>query len=231
MNDHKRTSRNQWIWSAGLLLAGVAAFWGGMVGPAWSAALPFVATILVVASAATAIGAVASGSQSMDSGKRGALLWSSTSLALGLAASVITVGAEVSVFASASPVTSRLCATSYEHPSAEGCEYSYAYIFIGIGGILAIATIIALLGAVISGLINAARSREYWWFVAILIALFVALSVVTLDPLALSHPQWEGYSPFLDVQGWLIPVAPLLLSILMALFSLSSARQPARSPA
>ena len=213
MNDHKRKSRSRWIVSAGLLLAGVAAFLGGRVTPGWSVALPFVATILVVASAATAIGAVASGSLSMSDGKRRVLLWSSASLALELALLVIAGGYELLV------IVSPLC--------NDACAYFNAYILIGIGGTLAFATIIALLGAVISGLTNAAQSRERWWFVAILISLFGALSVVAWEALVIQRPQLEGYAPIESVQGWLIPLAPLLLAILVVMFSLSGARQPA----
>lgn len=222
MNDHQRKARNQWIWSAGLLLAGVAAFLGEWAGAEWAAALLVVATILVVASGATAIGAVASGSRSMSGGKRTVLLWSTWSLTLQLVTFVITGGYEASI------VASPLCKVTYEANgvSSEGCGYLYAYMLIGIGGSLAIAAIIALLGAVISGLINAVLRRQSWWLVAILTTLLAALAVVIWDPLALSHPQWEGYSPLLDVQGWLIPLAPLFVSILMVIFSLSGARQP-----
>lgn len=223
MNDHKRTARNQCIRSAGFLLAGVAAFLGEWAGTEWAAALLFVATLLVMASGATAMGAVASGSLSMNGDKRMVLLWSTWSLTLELAAFVITGGYEVSI------VASPLCHAPYGASAtySESCGYSYAYILIWIGGILAIAAIIALLGAVISGLINAVQSRQGWWFVAILTAVFAALAVDIWDPLALSHPQWEGYSPLMDVQGWLIPLAPLLVSVLMVIFSLSGARQPA----
>ena len=221
MNNHKRKARTLSIWSAVLLLAAVAAYLGGFTGAAWTAALPFVATTLVVASAATAMGAVASGSRPMNGGKRTVLLWSSGALTLELAFVVIAWGLETTVVSAA-------CDGAYLG-SAENCGYAYAYLLVGFGGLVAIAAIIALLGAVFAGLINAGQGGERWWFATILTSLLGAVAVVGWDALVLRMPQLEGYSSLESVQGWLILVAPLLLSMLTLMFSLVGARQPARS--
>jgi hypothetical protein len=201
-----------------LLLGGVIIFLSPLTGADGMGYLPFVAPLLVIASALTALAAVAAASRLVDKGKRTTLLWSSWFLALELVFVVISAGFGVTF---AGP----LCAGP---AGGDACAFVYGFPLIGISAILAIVIIVAGFGAAITGLSSAARLGKRGWFVAILTSLIAAVIVPVAAVLALAEKL--ASDPILQVLlGVLIALAPVLLSILTLILSLSIVRQQQRA--
>jgi hypothetical protein len=212
----KRKARARAIWAAGFLLAGVAAFLGAATTDG-NPLLALGAVALVIASALTAVGAVAAGSRAMaDWDKRRVLLWSSWCLALALAGLVISGG-----------VGAILAGPTCQRVAEEGCGFTYGLPLIGIWAFLGVASVITYLGAGIAGVSNAAQSGERGWFAAILASLLGSAAVVVAAIVALV--QGLIRDPTLQVAVLvLVPLSLLLFSVLTLIYGLSGVKQSKR---
>jgi hypothetical protein len=221
LDEDNRKARNRWIWSGGLLLAGLLLFGATVV---WSDfllgqtefgrdVLAF-AILCVVASALTAGAAVVAQSRALqDQGKRRVLLWSSWFLAFALATLVISLG----------------FAPLFASPGCQGpaggdyCAFVIGFPLLFTWAVLGIPTLIAYGGAVIVGLSTAARFKQRGWFVAILLYLIasivsVVVAVRVLVPLVPDDPNLAVLPQVIVV---VLSVSPVLVPVLTLVYSLA----------